>query len=701
MADQADFLVELGTEELPPKALGRLEQAFADGVQSRLVDAGVAMGSLRSFATPRRLAILIDDLQLRQAPQKIEKRGPPTRIAFDADGAPTRAATAFADGLNVTLDELDRLKTDKGEWLIYRGEKPGHDTAELLPDIISATLAELPIPKRMRWGNSDVEFVRPVHWLVMMLGDTVIPATILDVTAGTTTRGHRFHAPAPFSLQVAGDYESGLREQGRVIADFNARRQRIVELAESIAGELNAVVILEPVVLDEVTALVEWPVPVTGNFDPQFLRLPEEVLIATLQDHQRYFPLRGQDGKLIPNFIAMSNLDSSQPDEVRKGNERVIAPRLADAGFFWDTDRKLKLESRLAGLADVIFEKRLGNLKDKSARVAELASMLAAALDGDELIVRRAAELAKTDLMTEMVGEFPKLQGRIGRYYAELDGEDAAVAMAIEEQYLPAQAGGPLPASEAGKILAIADRLDTLAGIFATGKRPTGNKDPFGLRRAALSIIRILIEAQLDVDVMALLDHAITAQPTGDGDQATLREDLYTFMLDRARGYFLDGHAPGLEAGTVTAEIFESVRVRSPASPLDLYHRIVAVCAFMNMDAADSLASANKRIANILKTADTPDTSDIDTSLFAAEQELALFTAIDTVAEPHRADIAARNYSGILDRLASLKEPVDAYFDTVLVMDDDQRLRLNRLATLNRLRQLFLDVADISCIPPR
>ncbi len=703
MSETADFLVELGTEELPPKALGRLEQAFADGVQSRLSDAGLSMGKLQSFATPRRLAILINDLQLHQAAQKIEKRGPPTRIAFDADGKPTRAATAFADGLDVTLDDLDKLTTDKGEWLIFRGEKPGLDTASLLPDIISAALAELPIPKRMRWGSSDIEFVRPVHWLVVMLGNDVVPTTVLGVSAETSTRGHRFHAPAAIELTCASDYESILREQGRVIADFNTRRQCIVELAQSIARELDAEVILEPAVLDEVTALVEWPVPISGHFNSEFLRLPEEVLIATLQDHQRYFPVRGKDGKLVANFIAMSNLDSLQPDEVRKGNERVVEPRLADAAFFWDTDCKTTLESRRAALTDVVFEKTLGSIADKSARVAELAVTLAASLGADEKDVRRAAELAKTDLLTAMVGEFPKLQGRIGAYYAKLDGENSTVATAIEEQYMPVQAGGPLPLSEAGKILAIADRLDTLAGIFSTDKRPTGNKDPFGLRRAALGCVRILIEGQLDIDLLALLERAITAQPVATRKQIALRDDLYAFMLDRARGYFLDGQAPALKANVVTPEIFESVRICNPASPLDLYQRIVAVCAFMDLDAADSLASANKRIANILKSAEEGSDGDdeIDPSLFETEQEQALFAAINSISEPHQADIKARDYASILNRLAALKEPVDAYFDGVLVMADDPRLQQNRLTTLRRLRRLFLDVADISCIPAR
>lgn len=700
MNDSADFLVELGTEELPPKALRRLEQAFATGIQSRLEAAGLAMGMVHPFATPRRLAVLIKDLERHQSSRKIEKRGPPVRIAFDDDGAPTRAAIAFAEGFGVTVDALDKLVNDKGEWLVFKGEEPGQEATALLPQIVADTLAELPIPKRMRWGSSDVEFVRPVHWLVMLLGAEIVPAEILSLQAGRHTRGHRFHAPEPIEITVPAEYENLLQEQGRVIADFATRRQKITELAETVAQQLTADVILEPEVLDEVTALVEWPVPVTGNFSAEFLRLPEEVLIATLQDHQRYFPLRGSDGKLLPNFLAMSNLDSLQPDEVQRGNERVVAPRLADAAFFWDTDCNFTLDSRRDSLANVVFEKSLGSIQDKSVRVAELAGLLAEQLDADQKSVIRAAELAKTDLLTEMVGEFPKLQGRIGRYYAELDGEDSAVSQAIEEQYLPVQSGSRLPESATGQLLAIADRLDTLAGIFAAGKRPTGNKDPFGLRRAALGVIRILIEAGIDVDIRALLEHAVTAQPV-TADNAGLADNLYEFLLDRARGYFLDGHAPGLGAGVVTAEIFEAVRVCKPVSLLDLHERITAVCAFMDLEAADSLAGANKRIANILKSAEQRATNGIDTKLFESDQEKALYSALDDITDAHSDDIKARNYQRILERLAALKDPVDAYFDTVMVMADDEQLKQNRLATLGRLRQLFLDVADISCIPTR
>jgi len=705
MTETADFLVELGTEELPPKALAILERAFAEGVAARLAATGLVGGRLRSFATPRRLAIHVAALPLRLAPQEIEKRGPPTRIAFDADGNPTRAALAFAEGLNVAVADLQRIATDRGEWLVWRGREPGRDAVDLLPEIVAAALAELPVPKRMRWGSSDVEFVRPAHWLVMLLGDTVVPAHILGIDAGNTTRGHRFHAPAPIKLPSPGAYEPCLADQGHVIADFSRRRARVTELAESAATAIGGHAVIEPAVLDEVTALVEWPVPVSGRFDARFLALPEEVLIATLQEHQRYFPVRDGAGKLMPNFIAISNLDSADPDKVREGNERVVTPRLSDAGFFWAQDRKATLDSRRAALADVVFEKSLGSLADKSARVGALAAQLAAALGTDSETVSRAAALAKTDLLTEMVGEFPQLQGRIGRYYAELDGENAAVAEAIEEHYLPVQAGGRLPSGEAGRILAIADRLDTLAGIFAAGKRPSGNKDPFGLRRAALGVVRILIEERLDIDITDFLGRALAAQPIRRAGQAVPDaeqvESLYAFLMDRARAWFLDGQAPGLAAGAVTAEVFESVRGRCPASPLDLHQRLVAVCEFMQLEAADSLAAANKRIANILRSAEAPADDEIDAALFDSAQERALFDAINAVSAPHETDLASRDYAQALTRLAGLAEPVDAFFAAVLVMAEDERLRRNRLAMLGCIRRLFLDIADISCIPTR
>ena len=700
MTETADFLVELGTEELPPKALHRLELALKNSITSRLEATGLSMGNIRSFATPRRLAVIVESLQKHQPPQKIEKRGPPTRIAFDDAGAPTKAASAFAEGLGVSVDSLEKLSTDKGEWLVYRGEEAGQDASALLPEIVSASLSELPVPKRMRWGDSDVEFVRPVHWLVMLLGTDVVSAEILNIKAGNETRGHRFHAPGKIVISEPAHYEETLLSEGRVITDFMARRQKIEDLATSAAVQLGGHVILEPDVLDEVTALVEWPVTVTGQFDEAFLRLPEEVLIATLQDHQRYFPLRGEDKKLIANFISMSNLESIAPEKIQEGNERVVKPRLADAAFFWDQDRKTSLDDRFDALSTVVFQKDLGSVLAKSERVADLVAVLARHTQADEVKARRAARLAKTDLLTEMVGEFPKLQGRIGRYYAELDGEDHSVAAAIEEQYRPIQAGGELPETGLGKILSVADRLDTLAGIFSVGKKPSGNKDPFGLRRSALGLLRILIEDGIDLDLTDLIKLAVDQQPAQSSDSA-LAQDIYIFLMDRARRYYLDGQAPKLKAGSVTAEIFESVRACMPASPFDMHLRLLAVCQFMELEAAESLSGANKRIANILKSAAADIGHSVNPALFDVDEEMKLHEAIQAITADHEQDLKAREYGRILQRLAKLKEPVDAYFDTVLVMAEDLEKRRNRLAMLNGLRQLFLDVTDLSCIPVR
>ncbi|MGI9344340.1 MAG: glycine--tRNA ligase subunit beta [Gammaproteobacteria bacterium] len=698
MTATADFLVEIGTEELPPKALRRLELAFADEICTRLDAAGLASQSRASFASPRRLALLVHGLELSQPTQRIEKRGPPTRIAFDEAGAPTKAATAFAGGFGVDVASLERVATDKGEWLVYRGEEPGRLAADLLPEIVNDALARLPIPKRMRWGSSDVEFVRPAHWIVMLLGDDIVPATILGLTAGRSSRGHRFHAPDAIDIDAPAHYPTLLEQRGRVIADFTARRDKIRALADAAATELGGNAHLDSDVLDEVAALVEWPVPVTGRFDADFLRLPDEVLISTLQSHQRYFPLRGDDGRLLPNFIAMSNLDSTDPATVSEGNERVVLPRLADAAFFWDQDRRSTLASRRAALHDVVFQKQLGTLHDKSERVAALARALATEFGEDADAAGRAAELAKTDLLTDMVGEFPDLQGRIGRYYAELDDEPEPVARAIEEQYFPVHAGGELPTSSLGRVLALADRLDSLAGIFAIGKRPGGSKDPFALRRAALGILRILIEQSIDIDLVAYLGRAVDAQPVDVDDRDALVQDLRDFIIDRLRGYVMEGLAPGLAAGEISTEVFEAVRVRAPSSPLDFVQRVAAVRRFMEHDAADSLAAANKRIANILKSADVAGHESVEPQLFDAQEEKKLFATLQDLSAQHASSLEQRDYEATLERLASLRAPVDAFFDGVMVMTDDAELQRNRLALLTELRQRFLDVADLSCI---
>jgi glycyl-tRNA synthetase beta chain len=699
MPATADFLVEIGTEELPPKALRDLELAFARSVGEKLAAAGLGGAQPRSFATPRRLAVLVADLHTEQPRQRIEKRGPPLKVAYDAHGQPTRAAQAFAESCGVRVNQLERLETAAGAWLVFRGELPGRRAAELLPGVVAESLAGLPVPRRMRWGNRDLEFVRPVHWVVMLLGPDVVPGEILGLPTGRKTRGHRFHAAAPIDLKVPGDYVSALKGAGCVLADFMERRQQVARIAAEAGHETGGDAVLEETVLDEVTALVEWPVAVTGRFDPSYLRLPEEVLIATLQGHQRYFPVRGADGRLLPNFVAISNLRSRDPDQVRRGNERVVKPRLADAAFFWEQDLRTPLVDRAPALADIVFQRGLGSLQDKSARVSELACRMADRLDAPIAVVQRAALLAKADLLTALVKEFPELQGRMGYYYARHNGEREAVATAIEEQYLPRHAGDRLPATRPGLCLALADRLDTLAGIFALGKRPSGNKDPFGLRRAALGLVRTLIEAGIDLPIPEFIGLAVAAQPARLTDRKALEQDLYEFVMERLRAWYLDGQAPGLTAGDISAEMFEAVRLRAPASPLDFHQRLLAVRSFMSMNEAQSLAVANKRIANILKGVTDEVPKQVDPSLFESVEERRLNDVVGRILPLHQSGLASRQYEEVLCRLAELRDPVDGFFTAVMVMTDDTSRRRNRLALLQRLRHLFLDVADLSCLP--
>ncbi len=697
MTDTANFLVELGTEELPPKALLRLSEAFVQGMTLGLNEARLSFTEINGFATPRRLAVSVTALATGQPMQRIELRGPPVDRAFDAEGKPTRAAQAFAEKCGVAIDALDRQITPKGEWLFYAGEQAGQPAAELLEAIVSQALSSLPIPKRMRWGSSDVEFVRPAHWLVMLLDNAVIDASILGLTADRFTFGHRFMAPARLELKHADDYVDALAKQGKVMADFGERRDKIVALAEQAAQDISGEAMLDPAVVDEVTALVEWPVTVMGRFPEEFLRLPAEVLVSTLQDHQKYFPVRA-NGKLLPAFITISNLESKDPEQVQRGNERVVLPRLADAAFFWDQDTKRVLADRQTDLEAVVYQQGLGSLRDKSARVAKLAAELAPLVDADVKVTQRAAELAKTDLLTDMVGEFPNLQGRMGYYYAAHDGEPEAVSIALEEQYLPRHAGDQLPQSPVGNALSLADRLDTLAGIFALGKKPSGNKDPFALRRQALGVIRIAISNNIDLNLIELLNSAIALQPVADVP-AKLAEQLYDFVLDRARAWYLDGQAPSLGRGSVTTELFNAVRSRSPASLVDLHQRLCAVAEFVQLDEADSLAAANKRIANILKSAEHTGSTEVDEQLFADAEEGKLFNAVNKIIPAHRKDLESRKYSSALKRLASLRKPVDNFFDKVMVMAEDDQQRNNRLAQLTQLRELFLDIADISALP--
>ena len=690
MSGGDDFLIEIGTEELPPKALRSLMEAFGASLTDAIDEVPLAHGAVRVYASPRRLAVAVDDLARRQEDRTVEHKGPPISVAFDKDGKPTPAALAFARKCGADLDQLGRNKTDKGEWLAYVSVEEGKTAVELLPPLIERALASLPIPRRMRWGAGDAEFVRPVHWIVMLHGKDVIDAAVMQTLAGNASRGHRFHSSGPITIAQPNDYLDALENEGHVIADFERRRELVRDGVNKAAAAAGGSVVEGESLYDEVTALVEWPVPMLGSFDEQYLALPREVVISTLTGHQRYFPVGNDSGELLPKFITVANLDSKDPDQVREGNERVIRPRLADAAFFWDSDRRLSLESRQDDLREVIYQRGLGSLFDKARRGGELAAWLASGLGADKDHVLRAAALAKCDLLTGMVGEFPELQGTMGRYYAVSDGEPDVVAEAIGEQYRPRFAGDDLPATPVGQILAVADKLDTLAGVFSIGKKPSGNRDPFGLRRAALGVVRILIECGLDVDLKALIAKGVQLQPKGKTEHEVLEGELYSFISDRLRRYFLDR-----DTGLKT-ETFDAVMLREPPTLVDFDRRLAAVQTFARLEQAESLAAANKRIANILRKAGNPEDLRIKKRLLEHDSEVALFNALDNAREKVRPMIEVRSYAEALNVLADLREPVDRFFDDVMVMTDDEAVRNNRLALLGELRSLFLDVADIS-----
>jgi glycyl-tRNA synthetase beta chain len=731
--EHRDFLVELGTEELPPTALRGLEQAFAAGIRSGLEKAGLTHGEVLSFATPRRLAVLVKRLLSRQPDQDIRRRGPPVSAAFDAAGQPTRAALAFAESCGVTVDALQKLDEGKGSFLFFIGTKPGAAVTGLLPQIVQSSLDALPIPRRMHWGSGTAEFVRPVHWLVMLYGKDVLPARLLETDAGSQTQGHRFHAPKPIRITSPAAYERSLSERGFVLPDFVKRRELIRAKVLDVAAALGGRALIGDELLDEVTALVEWPVPLAGRFEERFLELPREVLISTLQDHQRYFAIEDEQGRLMPNFITVSNIESRDPSKVREGNERVVRPRLADAAFFWEQDRKQPLAARRDALDAMTFQVKLGSLGDKTRRVRALAAEIAAAGVSDRADAERAAELCKCDLLTAMVGEFPELQGIMGTYYALADGEPAEVAVAIREHYLPRGAGDDLPETHAGLVVAIADKLDTLAGIFEIGEKPTGAKDPFGLRRAAIGLLRILIEKRLDLDLRKLIGHALThvradmeriraskaaaahvgaagaaeavnvarAGNSGKVATATTDDQVYDFIMERLRAYYLErptSSIPGSGAA-FTTEMFDAVLATKPGSPLDFDARLKALRAFLDLPEATSLAAANKRIANILRKAGELPHGEVDVETLKDPAEVRLFDAMRPLRETVATALAQREYANALGRLALLRPPVDAFFDQVMVMDEDPRLRANRLALLAQLHGLFIGIADLSRLP--
>ena len=687
-----DFLFELGTEELPPKSLFTLARALAEGIDKGLATAAIAHGEIEWFATPRRLAVRVHGLAEKQPDQEIKRQGPAIANAFDASGQPTKAAAGFAASCGVAVDELQQVDGPKGRVLMFVGTKKGEPTTALLPGIVKAALDGLPIAKRMRWGAGDVEFVRPVHWAVMLFGTTVVECEILGVRTGKQSHGHRFHAPAPLPIASPAKYVEALKK-AHVVADVAERRERIRSGAVALAQGTGGQAVIEEALLDEVTALVEWPVPLLGRFDERYLELPQEVPIATMQDHQRYFPVRDAQGKLRNEFIAVANLESRDPNKVRDGNERVVRPRLADAAFFWDSDRRERLEARRPMLKNVTFQAKLGSLHDKSERVSRLAVRIAESTGSDPGLARRAAELSKCDLLTLMVGEFPELQGLMGKYYAQNDGEPQEVAAALEEQYWPRFAGDRIPETRTGIALSLADKLDTLAGIFAIGQKPSGTRDPFGLRRAALGVLRTILERQLDVDLRQLVESAVAAQPVEKKPEVV--EEVWTYIIERLRSSYLEGDA----ARAVTTEMFDAVVASRTQSILDMDLRLRALERFLKMSEAESLAAANKRIANILRKAPGDLTGAVDTSRLQDGAERQLFEHVLSMERAVNPLFARREYGQALTQLASLRDDVDRFFDSVMVMAEDADVRANRLGLLLRLRGLFLQFADLSRLP--
>jgi glycyl-tRNA synthetase beta chain len=687
--DTSDCLIELGTEELPPKALKTLSQSFAELTRKALEDSGLVASSVEVFATPRRLAMLLRDLPIRQPDRLLEKRGPALQVAFDAEGSPSKATLGFAKSCGVSFDQLTRKETDKGAWLYFEKAEAGLDLEQILPELVATALTKLPIPRRMRWGSRRDEFVRPVKWLVMMAGSESIDAEILGVHSGNCSYGHRFHAPAAIPIPRASDYESLLRSEGWVIADFEQRKSTIRGLIDENAARLGGLVQIEESLLDEVTALVEYPVAICGEFDEEFLEIPQEALVMTMQDNQKYFAVFDQAGKLMPHFIAIVNIKSSHPELVVAGNERVIRPRFSDARFFYQQDRMHPLVNLLPSLDSVIFQQKLGSLGDKTRRISALATHIASELGADQALVERAAMLCKCDLMTEMVAEFPKLQGIMGCYYADHDRESELVSHSIEQHYWPRFAGDGLPQSDVAQCLALADRLDSLMGIFAIGQRPSGVKDPFALRRAALGIVRILIEKSLPLDLLDLCNKA------GQGltekiDTSNAEAEVIDYVLDRLRAYYQD-QGIGLD-------IVDAVVSERPTLLWDCDRRIRALNQFQSHSAAPALAAANKRIANILKKQKTDPGPEVDQSLFELEAEKQLYEQIVALQLRVEPMFAEGQYLQGLTELAELRPVVDQFFDQVMVMVDNGSVKNNRLALLKQLFSCFRQVADFSRI---
>ena len=680
-----DFFVEIGTEELPPKALKTLATAFADNLQAELAKLELSHADVVWYAAPRRLAVRINALAAQQADKVVEKRGPAIASAFDADGKPTKAAQGWAAGCGITVEQAERLETDKGAWLLHKAKVVGAATVTLLPEVVKQALAKLPIAKPMRWGSSDAEFIRPVHTIIMLFGKDVVPATILGRNSANQSFGHRFHAPEKVSINSADDYLGTMRA-AFVMADFAERKAFIAAEVAKTAAALNGKALMDDALLEEVTALVEWPVVLVGSFEESFLQVPAEPLISTMKDNQKYFPLLDSSGKLQNKFIFVANIASKDPQQIISGNEKVVRPRLSDAQFFFNTDRKQKLADRLDSLKTVLFQQQLGTLAEKSERIAKVAAFVAAKIGADAAAAERAGLLSKTDLMTNMVGEFPEVQGIMGMHYARLDGESEAVALALNEQYMPRFAGDELPSRLEGAAVAIADKLDTLVGIFGIGQAPKGDKDPFALRRAAIGALRIMVDKQLPLDFVDVI--AFSQQTFGSKlSNAKVAEEVLEFMLGRFRAWY--------EAEGYGVDVIQAVLARRPTNPSDFDRRVKAVAEFRKLDAAEALAAANKRVANILAKVEGDIANTVNAALLQEEAEQALHSAI--VAE-QAYQASQHSYAEGLAHLAAMREVIDNFFDKVMVNADDAAVRANRQALLKQLRELFLQVADISVL---
>ena len=690
MAENADLLVEIGTEELPARGLKSLSESFSKVLCERLTAHGLSHGEVAVFATPRRIAAKISNLPASQPDREFKRRGPSLDAAFDESGKPTKAALGFARACGVAVDKLERMKTGGGSWLLFRSTEVGETTTSLIPKVVEDTLNVLPLRKRMRWANFDFEFIRPVHWVVLLFGNETVDGKIFGVSAGRMTRGHRFHGPESISIEDPASYSKTLYSRGHVVAEFKARADIVTRQVVECAASVNGKALVNKALIEEITALVEWPSAIVGSFDKEFLNLPDAVLVATMSGHQRYVPIADKEGKLLPHFIAVSNIESINPETVRKGNERVLRPRLKDAAYFYQRDSGRTLDQRQEELKTIVFQEKLGSMFDKAERISRLASHVAIAMgeSPDSVkLARRAGRLCKCDLLTEMVGEFPELQGVMGGQYAANSGESPQVAKAIAELYKPRFAGDTIPVSPIGQAVAIADKLDTLAGIFGVGQGPTGDKDPYALRRMALGVLRILIEGKLSLDLKRVIREALKGF-NGRFDDESITDQVYDFMTERLRAYFTERGVP--------VEVFLAVLARNPTRPLDFAKRVQAVTEFQKLPEAESLASANKRINNILKQAEDAIPMRVNDELFTEDAEWNLAAKLVGLSPGVKEMLKRGDYTGAMKTLAGLRENVDAFFDTVKVMDEDEKTRYNRLALLNSISELFMETADIS-----